>query len=89
YGVHAALAMTIPESWRLPDPDSRQISRATNNLTNYSFGKSKQIQMGSAFLIDQDGIVVHTRNMNRWSASQEYEELIEILLQRQAKETAS
>jgi hypothetical protein len=86
HGVHAALAMTTTGSWRLPDPDSRQISRPTGNRTNYSFGSGRRIANSSAFLIDQDGIVVHTRQMNRWSVYQDYDELIEILLHRQTSE---
>ena len=87
-GVHAALAMTTTASWRLPDPDSRRLSRPTGDRTNYTFGKRAKIPNGSAFLIDQDGIVVHVREINRGSVYQDFGELIDILLHRQASETA-
>ena len=89
FGVHAALAMTATDNWRLPDPDSRRIDRPTKNYTNYTFGMLPKIKAGTAFLIDQDGIVVHTRNMNRTAVYEDFEELIEILLERQAARTAS
>ena len=80
-GVDAPLAMTTSDFWRLPDPDGRRINSTSDNRTNYSFGK-KDILNGSSFLIDQDGIVVHTSLMNR-VGFEDFTEMIEILLQRQ------
>ena len=86
HGVHAALAMTTTNSWRLPDPDGRQVSRPTANRTNYSFGRSWKAGNSAAFLVDQSGIVVHSRQMNRWSVFDDYNELVEILLERRVAE---
>lgn len=85
HGVDAALAMNSTAFWRLPDPDSRRLSRPTGNRTNYNFGKRWKTINSSAYLIDQDGIIVHARQMNRWSVYEDYEELIDILLRRQRK----
>lgn len=84
HGVHAPLAMTTSDSWRLPDPDGRRLSRPTDNRTNYSFGKTSGVANSSSYLIDQDGIVVHSRQMNRWSVGEDFTEMIEILLNRRA-----
>ena len=83
HGVHAPLAMTTSDSWRLPDPDGRRVSRPTENRTNYSFGKTSGVSNSASYLIDQDGIVVHSRQMNRWSVDEDFAEMIEILLKRQ------
>ncbi len=85
HGVDAPLAMNTAAHWRLPDPDSRRVSRPTANRSNYSFGKSWKTVNTSADLIDQDGIVVHARQMNRWSEYEDFEELIQILLERQRR----
>ena len=87
-GVHAALAMTTAASWRLPDPDSRRLSRPTDNGTNYTFGKKAKIRNGTAFLVDQDGIVVHAQTVSRGSVYEDFGELIEILLHRQPSAAA-
>jgi hypothetical protein len=89
YGVHAALAMATTASWRLPDPDSRRLSRPTGDRINYAFGKRSDISNGTAFLIDRDGIVVNVREMDRSAVYEDFGELIEILLHRQSSETAS
>ncbi|HXE57157.1 MAG TPA: hypothetical protein VNK43_04090 [Gemmatimonadales bacterium] len=83
YGVHAALVMTATDFWRLPDPDGRRIDRDAPNRVNYSFGKSwaDGAKNRRAFLVDQDGIVVHVRDINRYS-EEEFGEMIEILLAR-------
>jgi hypothetical protein len=83
--VDAPLAMNTTAHWRLPDPDSRRVSRPTANRSNYSFGKSWKAVNTSAYLIDQNGIVVHARQMNRWSVYEDFGELIQILLERQRK----
>ncbi len=85
YGVDAPLAMTTTDFMRLPDPDSRRFERPTTNEINYAFGRGENVQSSDAFLIDQDGIVVHTRGMNRASVFEDYGELIEILLERQRR----
>jgi hypothetical protein len=85
HGVDAPLAMNTAAHWRLPDPDSRRVSRPTANRSNYSFGKSWKAVNTSAYLIDQNGIVVHARQMNRWSVYEDFGELIQILLERQRK----
>lgn len=85
HGVDAPLAMNTTAHWRLPDPDSRRVSRPTANRSNYTFGKSWKTGNTSAYLIDQDGIVVHARQMNRWSVYEDFGELIQILLDRQRK----
>jgi hypothetical protein len=83
FGVHAALALAVPESWRYPAPDERRIAPPPSVEKAYSFGKSVNFKIGDAFLIDQDGIVIHYREMNRWSAAQEFTDLIQALLDRQ------
>jgi hypothetical protein len=85
HGVDAPLAMNTAAHWRLPDPDSRRVSRPTANRSNYSFGKSWKTINTSAYLIDQDGIVVHARQMNRWAEYEDFGELIQILLERQRR----
>ena len=85
YGVHAPLAMTTTDFMRLPDPDSRRFERPTSNKINYAFGSGEKVRNSDAFLIDQDGIVVHARGMNRASVFEDYGELIEILLERQRR----
>jgi hypothetical protein len=85
HGVHAPLAMTATDVMRLPDPDSRRFERPNSNEINYAFGRSEKVQNGEAFLVDQDGIVVHTRDMNRASVYEDYGVLIEILLERQRR----
>lgn len=87
HGVHAALAMNTTAFWRLPDPDSRRLSRPTDNRVDYSFGKRWKAVNSSAYLIDQDGIVVHARQMNRWAVYEDFGELIEILLERLHKQS--
>lgn len=82
-GVNAPLAMTSSEYWRLPDPDSRRLGRPSETAVAYSFGRSHGNANSGALLIDGDGTVVHTRQMNRWAEFEDYNELIEILLQRQ------
>ena len=85
YGVDAPLAMTTGDFMQLPDPDSRRFERLSGNDINYSFGKREELKNSQAFLIDQDGIVVHARGMNRASVFEDYGELIEILLERQRR----
>lgn len=82
-GVNAPLAMSSSEYWRLPDPDSRRIGKPSETAVAYTFGKSHRGANSGALLIDVDGTVVHTRQMNRWAEFEDYNELIEILLQRQ------
>lgn len=81
-GVQAPLAMTSSEYWRLPEPDSRRIGKPSETAMAYSFGKTHKNSFSGALLIDVDGTVVHTRQMNRWAEFQDYNDLIEILLQR-------
>ena len=83
YGVMAPLAMSRSDTWRLPSPDGRRVTRTSTNRRNYSFGKSWQVSNRNAYLIDEDGIVVHVREMDRASVAQDFAELIEILLERQ------
>ncbi|HEY9448932.1 MAG TPA: hypothetical protein VIQ60_04230, partial [Gemmatimonadaceae bacterium] len=83
HGVHAALAMTTTEFMRLSDPDSRRFERPNSNGINYSFGRGQKILNSTAFLIDQDGIVVHRRQMNRSAVYEDFGELVEILLGRE------
>ena len=65
------------------EPDERRIAPPSSVEKAYSFGKSVKFTVGNAFLIDQDGIVIHYREMNRWSAAQEFTDLIQALLDRQ------
>lgn len=83
HGVDAPLAMTTRDFWRLPDPDGRRMNSPTDNSTNYSFGRNLKIANGRAFLIDQDGIVVHASEMNLSAVFEDFTAMIEILLQRQ------
>ena len=89
YGVHAALAMTATDYWWLRDPDSRRVDRPTKNNTNYTFDKSSSIRGSTTFLIDQDGVVINTRSMSFTAVYEDFEELIKILLERQAARAAS
>jgi hypothetical protein len=82
-GVNAPLAMSSSEYWRLPDPDSRRLGKPSETAVAYTFGRSHRGANSGALLIDGDGTVVHTRQMNRWAEFEDYNELIEILLQRQ------
>ena len=82
-GVDAPRAMTTGDFTQLPDPDSRRSERLSGNDINYSFGKREEVENGKAFLIDQDGIVVHVRkNISRYAVYEDFGELIEILLDR-------
>ena len=83
YGVMAPLAMSRSDTWRLPSPDGRRVARLSTNRRNYSFGKSWQVSNRNSYLVDEDGIVVHVREMDRSSVAQDFAELIEILLERQ------
>ena len=83
HGVDAPLAMTTSDFFRLPDPDGRRINRPTDNSANYSFGSNMKVPTGRAFLIDQDGIVVHNSQITRTTVFEDFAEMIEILLQRQ------
>jgi hypothetical protein len=85
HGVSATLAVIKTPFWLLPDPDGRRIEQPSPNITHYSFGKSWPLLVGSAFLIDPDGIIVHTayqQVLSRMTES-EYTELIQVLLSRQ------
>jgi hypothetical protein len=60
HSLRGALAVTKTEFWRLPEPDRRRIDRDRPNEVHYSFGRrSEKPTVGSAFLIDRDGRVVH------------------------------
>jgi hypothetical protein len=83
YGVTAPLAMSAPESWKLDSPDGRTIRSRTANERNYSFGRNGGVANSAAYLVDEDGIIVHTRQMNRHGVGEDYDVLVEILLERQ------
>ena len=83
YGVTAPLAMSRTDAWRLPSPDGRRVARLGANRANYSFGKSWQVSNRNAYLVDENGIVVHVREMDRFSVAQDFAELVGILLERQ------
>lgn len=89
YGVTAALAMSAPESWKLDSPDGRTIRSQSANERNYSFGRTAPganrplLANSAAYLVDEDGLIVHTRQMNRHSVGEDYDIFVEILLDRQ------
>jgi hypothetical protein len=85
HGVDAPLAMATTDVMRLPDPDSRRFERPSSNDIDYAFGTGDKVPNGQAFLIDPDGIVVHTRSMNRFAVYEDFTELIEVLLERQRR----
>ena len=86
YGVRAALAVTNTDYWRLPNHDRRRIDSETANQENYTFGR--RYPVGGAYLIDQDGLLVHIREMNRFSEA-DFAELIELLLERDGGRASS
>ena len=87
YRVPGVLAVATTPFWRLPGLDRRRIDKAVPVITKYTFGKSWAIELGSTFLIDQDGVIVHADMLSRWQP-REFEQMIEVLLQRPAKQGA-
>lgn len=85
YGIRAAFTVTETDFWRLPNHDGRRIEEETANVENYSFGGSWKNE-SPAFLIDEDGIIVHTWNFGR-QKEREFADLIEILLERKRTRT--
>lgn len=83
YGVHAALAVKATDYWRLPNHDRRRIENPTINHENYTFGRRYPVAVSGTYLIDEDGLIVHIREMN-WHSEAEFAELIRILLERTA-----
>jgi hypothetical protein len=92
YGVTAALAMSAPDSWKLDSPDGRTIRSQTANERNYSFGRTAPganrplLANSAAYLVDEDGLIVHVRQMNRHAVGEDYEKFVQILLERQVAE---
>lgn len=84
YRVPGTLAVSRSEFWRLPDPDRRAIMRDLVNVTNYTFGKSLNVTKEfTAFLVDQDGVIVHAAVLGRGVPEESFAELIGVLLDRQ------
>lgn len=89
YDVTATLAMSAPESWKLDSPDGRTIRSLTANELSYSFGRIAPVvnrpivANSAAYLVDEDGLIVHTRQMNRFGVGEDYDKLVAILLERQ------
>jgi hypothetical protein len=87
YGVHAPLLVSITDSWRLPAPDGRRINRLTANEINYSFGISGELWRGGntvAYLVDENGIVVHAHQFHKTSVYVDFAPMIEVLLARRS-----
>lgn len=82
YGLRAALTLTDTEFWRLPNPDGRRVTREIPNFSHYSFGKILPPHNGTAFLIDQDGVIIEANGIARNSEGY-FAELIEALLARE------
>ncbi len=75
------MAVTNTDYWRLPSHDRRRINNETANEVNYTFGGRFPVGERNSYLVDQDGLLVHIREMNRYSEA-DFAELIEILLER-------
>jgi hypothetical protein len=82
--IPAALAVIIPPSLRLPEPDGRPIWRDSPSMTAYSFGKrvSPTLPGVTAYLIDQDGKVVHYSHPLHGRSEADFAGLIGVLLTR-------
>jgi len=79
----AVLGVSTRPFWNLPAPDSRRIEKPTANETHYTFGKTWRVGSGSMFLVDSDGVIA-----NAWRfREEELGQFIELLLQRQGKES--
>jgi hypothetical protein len=74
----ATIAVSSTPFWNLPHPDARRIDKDTPNLTSYSFRKSSN-PTNTAFLIDQDGIIVSALGVNESDLTQ----FIDVLMHRQ------
>jgi hypothetical protein len=83
-----ALAVKTTDFWRLDPPDLRRVDRPTSNETNYSFGRSWQLEPGMAFLVDKNGVIVEVGNLGVHDTGsipdveEHFAQLIEILLTR-------
>ncbi|MBX6332537.1 MAG: hypothetical protein IRY91_11880 [Gemmatimonadaceae bacterium] len=75
---NAAIAVTTTPFWRLPEPDRRRIDNDLPNRTAYSFDKSWRVGNGSAFLVDQNGLIVTAWRFDESDLVQ----LIDVLMQR-------
>jgi hypothetical protein len=79
----AILGVTTTPFWRLPDPDSRRIDKELPNTAHYTFGKTMKVGSGSVFLVDSDGLIAVAWRVRE----EELGQFIELLLQRQNKES--
>ncbi|HEX7120597.1 MAG TPA: hypothetical protein VF212_17525 [Longimicrobiales bacterium] len=83
FGLRSAVYMVDAPHWRLPAPDGRRVAPVPPDIvTAYTFGKSWQVfGTGTAFLIDPDGVIIHSQWLAR-DNEREFAELIEILVAR-------
>lgn len=79
----AILGVSTTPFFRLPDPDSRRIDKDLPNATHYTFGKTWKVGSGSMFLVDSDGLIADAWRVRE----EELGQFIEVLMQRQNKET--
>jgi hypothetical protein len=79
----AIVGVTTTPFYRLPDPDSRRIDKELPNTKNYTFGKTWRVGSGSIFLVDSDGLIADAWRVRE----EELGQFIEVLMQRQNKET--
>lgn len=97
----AALAVTNTAWFKLDAPDNRRVNEIDPNTEAYAFGAMEQglphIWPGTSFLLDEDGVIVHSgfigsKSRNNRIAELGFTELINALVTRQrtrAKTTAA
>jgi hypothetical protein len=77
----ATLVISNPEFFRLEQPDRRRIDEPTANMTGYAFGIWGGAGNKEAYLVDVNGMILHSGQLNR-SLERQFRELLDVVMNR-------
>jgi hypothetical protein len=61
FRLPATLVVAEQKFFKLPEPDGRRVDEAHENTVNYMFGSmGRRVPTGTAFLVDVDGVILHS-----------------------------
>lgn len=78
----ADLAVENTDHWFLPGYDKRRIDELTDNYKNYSLNGSFKVGETTLFLLDEEGIIIHSGNLERVSAATQVAPILRALAAR-------